>query len=201
MSDSGRERLTKALDLSGVFLNAQQSKTINLKGIDFFRAIVPVMVVNPTNDPMDFIVPERLGTLKVILTENPDAGDSQLTHTVPIGLRWNILSIRMVLTTEETVADRTVRISFGDSARTYFKNVSGAVQTATSAKEYFFVPGYGFQETSFDLNGDIRIALPSELTMIAGDIMTVGATNFQTGAFKDDWGQGEIRVEEFVTED
>lgn len=67
------------------------------------------------------------------------AGDAVDTYTVPAGKRNQILSIKITLTADATVANRFITASITDGTNTIWENQAGAITASATSIKYFII--------------------------------------------------------------
>lgn len=97
-------------------------------------------------------VPQRpsdgAGQIISITTANPAAG-ADFTLTVPTSRRWNLLSLRAVLSTSAAVANRNATLLVDDGANTFFSSPSGANIVASTNERIVASPDLPFINDGF----------------------------------------------------
>lgn len=87
------------------------------------------------------------------------ADDSDKSFTVPVGVEWEILTIRAELTATATVGNRRVTVEVQDGSSNVLARIqAGLLQIATQSIGYNFAPGLADQTSA--VNGDLNTALP-----------------------------------------
>jgi hypothetical protein len=104
------------------------------------------------------------GVIRVIPGTFPAAGN-ELQETVPSGRRWTLLSLRIVLTTSATVANRFPGFGFDDGSNVFFAVKSSVAQPAGQVIAYHIVPGAQFYN---DTGGVILIPAPNLIPLKVG---------------------------------
>jgi hypothetical protein len=113
--------------------------------------------------------------VKTLVGSGSVAGNVPASFTVPTGVRWRLIGIISVLTTDAVVANRTVVVQ-PDIAR----SESGVVQTASiSNRNYYFYNG--FQSTVVSASGFVYVQLPPNLFLDSGTTINQTITNGDAG--------------------
>lgn len=110
----------------------------------------------------------------------PAAG-AQAAQVVPDGQIWELESVRIVLTTDATVANRTVNVAIYNSAGTAtLWTGSDILHTASQGATYYFAPS-ARQSASFAIGGFAVSPLPYPITLTSGDEIRTRTINMQAG--------------------
>ena len=139
---------------------------------------------------------EGSGLRHLVTGTNPAAG-AEISEAVPTNARWKIRGIFIQLTTDVTVIDRRVAVTFDDGANMYYLKASGGVHPASLTKNYHPTPGYNIDDAAFDAQGSIRIPLPPDVILSAGYRIRSVTANLQAG---DNFGAPLLDVEEWIEE-
>lgn len=95
------------------------------------------------------------------------ADDSDKTFTVPAGFMWNIISIRVELTTTATAGNRQICIEITDGTNVILKVMAGIVQAANLARYYNFYGGAP-NLTAFINTSHLTNPIPDGLMLLPG---------------------------------
>jgi hypothetical protein len=79
------------------------------------------------------------GTLRSVTGTTPAAG-ADISEVVPVGTRWQLLSLFAQLTSAVAVASRQVNLTLDDGANIFYETPNGPVQAASLVWEYNFAP-------------------------------------------------------------
>lgn len=102
----------------------------------FVTANVPLIWPgSPSVQPID-----GAGCLRSITGTTPGAG-ANISETVPVGARWELLAFTATLTTDVNVANRIVALTLDDGATVFFRYVSSANQAASGTIVYQWAEG------------------------------------------------------------
>ena len=124
------------------------------------------------------------GNYEVITFADPAAG-AEFSYTVPAGERFEIIALRIRLTTAVAVANRAVHLRFRDaSANVIYGSVSNVNQTASFIGEYNFGSGLGtvgeLSTQEFEAYGP----MPKGFIMLPGWTIVTVTSNIQAA---DQW--------------
>jgi len=114
------------------------------------------------------------------------ADDSDKSFTVPANREYQILYIRVNLTTTATATDRQLEVRVEHAAGTLVATLAraGAVQAPSLAREYIFGAGLadltGFRDTDF-----LTTPLPNGTVLYAGDVLRILDNNAVDAAADD----------------
>jgi hypothetical protein len=127
-------------------------------------------------------------TTDVVVTANPAAG-AEWSIVVPAGTTWSLRSIRGVLVTDATAANREVSLVMTDAGAVVINAPVGVTQIATQTRNYnwFAAAARGAGTTSLD----VTTPLPA-LTLHAGAAIGSQTLNLQAA---DDWGPTVLTVD------
>lgn len=131
------------------------------------------------------------GALRSITGNNPALG-AECSDTVPAGARWLVRSWFAQLTTDATVANRTVTLIIDDGANILFRVDASAAQTASQIRQY---EAYD-TGVAPDLSGStFRLPAPFPLDLVAGSRIRTSTAGIVAG---DDFTAPQLLVEERI---
>jgi len=122
---------------------------------------------------------------------NPPAG-AGFTVTVPVHARWELRTLRFILTASGVAATRTVLIGIADAAGNAFFGCQAVVtQTAGQGISYTLSAA----PNTPHVGGDYEMSLPASLPLLPGDVLTVTVQGIDPG---DQISAIVYRVEEWI---
>ena len=132
------------------------------------------------------------GYVRDIAGTQPAAGVA-INEFVPTGARWELVSLRAILTTNATVANRRPRLRIATQSNI----VAGASATATIAasSSATFYWSQGMTESAAIGTDHFFQGLPSGIQMLAGGLIEVGGDNIQAG---DQYSPPSYKVREWL---
>jgi len=133
------------------------------------------------------------GLLRLVLGTDPAAG-SEVVETVPTNAVWRILSVRVSLVTDSTVANRRPALYLDDGTTTLFVLRAAAVQAAGLTRTYHFIRS--FPNPTLDDTSQQYIWLP-DIKLRGGYRIRTSTENLQAG---DDYTQPVLLMEEWIEE-
>lgn len=124
---------------------------------------------------------DSAGLVKINTFSNPGAGANlAYTHPNVVGSRtmWEIICLRFVLTTDATVATRTVILSHGSGGVTVANRISSVTQLLGLGYTYFFDPNWPLVS---GLTGGFNIVHSNlfKTCIMPGDTLVTAITNLQ----------------------
>lgn len=132
------------------------------------------------------------GVLRSIAGTTPGAG-VEISETVPAGARWELLSLRAVLTTAVAVANRVVTVTLDDGTTVYGQYPTGLSEPASSAYSYNY--GQGLARFA-DVSPTALVGgLPINIRLGAGHRIRTATANLQAA---DQWGSLQYLVREWL---
>ncbi len=134
---------------------------------------------------------EGPGLISTVTGTNPVAG-AEFTMTVPTGARWRLVSVYGYLTTNATVANRTVHLIVDNGSTSVCYVAAQTAQTASQDIEYTF--GATLPSVATTAAASVN-PLPEQLHLVAAYRIRTFTTNLQAG---DDWGAPRVLVEEWI---
>lgn len=134
---------------------------------------------------------EGPGALRTIVGTNPAAG-AEVLETVPTGARWRLLAVRLVLTTDATVANRATALTLDDGANQFARFAPSSVNTASTAVSHTFTSvGASFTSQGFTS----PLLDPAAALLLAGYRIGTQTSNIQAA---DDYAAPILLVEEWI---
>lgn len=118
------------------------------------------------------------GDIKQVALTVPAAG-ANLSYTVPVGQRWNVLGLTLTLDTNATVADRQMFVFFNRSSIPFSACLTQALQTAGNIYQYIFAPG--LTSAAAAVSDIVMVQMQTDLFLSAGDTITTLVSNLQAG--------------------
>jgi len=137
---------------------------------------------------------EGPGVPRLVTGSNPAVG-AEVSESVPINARWKVKRVRNVLTTDDTVVNRTPRLLLDDGTSTIYERDTGATQPASETRQHDWVAGYPVVDTSYA--GGIRVPLIEDAILFQGWRIRTFTSNMQAG---DKYSAPLIYVEEWIEE-
>ena len=135
---------------------------------------------------------EGRGLIRLIVGTNPAAGE-EISETVPAGVRWRLISLRAILATNATVANRTPRLQLVDGAHPFFTSgVSATVTASTTSVFSFAVVG---QEDTTSPSAAVQ-CIPDNLILLPDQKITTVTGAMEEG---DNWDVPVLLVEEWIS--
>lgn len=132
------------------------------------------------------------GTIRTIIGTTPAAG-TEINEVVPVNRRWELLSLRALLTTSATVANRQPLFAIKDAVGDIdFTSQSGIAQAASLAWNYTLAP-FGFPATQNLL--EVSMPLFPKRILGSGYIINTSTTGLQAG---DQWSAPRYTVLEWA---
>jgi hypothetical protein len=95
------------------------------------------------------------------------ADNSDKTFTVPANYMWELLSIRVELTTTATAGNRQLCIEITDGTNVILKIIVGIVQAASLARYYNFYKN-AVDLTAFRDTSHLTTPLPADIVLLPG---------------------------------
>lgn len=135
---------------------------------------------------------EGAGYVYTRVGTNPAAG-ATIAETVPDNARWELQSLRIILTTDATVANRQIVIILGDAIRTLLQIIGSATQPASTTYTYECAQGMPF--TGALAQTIVPLPLPRAFELGPTDRILVGGFNLQAG---DDFAAPVLRIREWL---
>jgi hypothetical protein len=124
-----------ATDYATIYLLVNGNRAFSLaQGI-----ITPLDGISWPNS-MELTATQQFGAFETITIPDPAAG-ANLNYLIPANQIWQIHDVMVFISTDATVANRTVRLQFGESGQYYLIRSSGTVITANQNVETHFIPG------------------------------------------------------------
>lgn len=143
-------------------------------------------------------IPRRGSVIEVITGADPSAG-AEITHTVPAGQVWRLLSIMLTLVTDATAANRRPSISISDGTNEIALALNGsAVQAASLTMQHYFAIGLGGSSTSLvarDVGTAAAQAALPDIILPAGFVITSDTDLIESG---DNYDVPLMLVERYV---
>jgi hypothetical protein len=121
---------------------------------------------------------EGAGALRTIVGTIPAAG-AEVSETVPTGARWELVSLKLNLTTSATVATRAVQLVFTVSASVLFQVGAVSTQPATTTALHDWFQGGPLP--GLDISGNKLAPLPVGLRLPGGATITTVTSSIQVG--------------------
>lgn len=134
------------------------------------------------------------GRLRSITGTDPAAG-TQILETVPTNARWKLKTLRILLTTNGTVANRRLIVIIDDGAIEIWRVRTPVDQTASTARNYLY--SMGRQKDTAFVTDEIHLPLPDDLVLFQGWRVRTITDNMQAG---DNYGPPQLLVEEWIEE-
>lgn len=132
------------------------------------------------------------GLTAATTVSNPAAG-ADWTYTVPAGLQQTLISVRAVLTTSATVANRFPVLRITSPTGQILADVSAlAAQTAGTTITYVWMAG----APANNVNNVQQMALPSGLRLLGGSTIQTITSGIQAG---DQWSAITITYTQFIS--
>lgn len=114
----------------------------------------------------------------------------------PTNTKWRVTQVKFVLTTDANVANRLVHIEVTDGTAVYWTSFPAPAQTASQTRTYLYSKDRTIDETAFDANGMIRLAMPEIwLSTVTTQQLRSLISNIQA---TDDTSSLQISVEEWI---
>ena len=131
------------------------------------------------------------GALRSRAGTDPAAG-ADVSETVPTGARWRFLSLRVVLVTDGTAANRTPNLVFDDGTTVFAMAAPNFNMAASLTFQYHFVAS-GVTHVHTSASG--QVAAPANLILPAGFRIRTSTGSIQAG---DNFGAPQLLVEEWL---
>lgn len=155
---------------------------------DLVGAVYNSVAPAPTNGQQTALQMDANGNLRTnpygqigcVQTMIASATGSQPSVTVPASTKWLLQSVSVALTTNATVANRTMQITLTDGSGNFYLvgEVGSGVQTASLTIRYSFAPGLGLQGSVIANN--VLAPFPSVL-LGPGHKLATAITGIQAG--------------------
>jgi hypothetical protein len=131
------------------------------------------------------------GRLRSITGTDPAAG-AEMSETVPAGVRWRFVSLKVALVTSAVVANRTTSFIFDDGTNSLLQIYNG-IAVAASAAQTYNVGDFG---TFGSIAGTFSlVSAPATLILPAGARIRTTTNNLDVG---DNYGAPQYLVEEWL---
>lgn len=132
------------------------------------------------------------GTISYVTGTNPAAG-SEISQTVPAGVRWKLKSVRFVLVTSATVANRFVNFIVDDGTTNIFDVYYPTAHTASLTVAYYAAP-LGVTQTGLlgPATNRIYFNIPADMELLPGYRIRTTTTGIDAG---DDFAAPTMYVE------
>jgi len=134
---------------------------------------------------------EGPGVLRSVTGTDP-AANVEITETVPTNARWLLHAIRFTLTTDATVANREVSLTFDDGALVFARVPSRVTHAASLAIAYSAYRDAALEAVAQDTERSIRLPW---LMLQGGHRVSTVTTNRQAG---DNFSAPQLLVEEWI---
>jgi hypothetical protein len=136
------------------------------------------------------------GGIKVYTVSNPSAG-ADWTYTIPSNARFKVISVKAVLTTSSSVADRRASLVFDDGTNISWYSLSNQLQAASATNVYQVSPGM-VNSTLTTAAGTVYQSLSMAPVQLSEDFRIRSSTiNIQAA---DQWSAIVVTVEEWIEE-
>lgn len=132
------------------------------------------------------------GALRVLVAAVPGAG-ADVSETVPVGARWELVSLRGILTAGAAVANRLVSLVLDDGANVFFQDTGGFSQVASTAATYCFAQGSS--KLAVPTNTLVPGNAPNDNRLSAGFRIRTSTTGIQAA---DQWSLVIYEVREWL---
>lgn len=132
------------------------------------------------------------GYVRSLTGTNPALG-SNASETVPTGARWQLLELRVRLTTGVVVATRRPFVVLSQGGNAQLTSVQPGTMVASSAQDWYWAMGAWLSTSLSSLAG--LAGLPQETILIAGDQISLSAENISGG---DDFDAPIFTVREWL---
>lgn len=132
------------------------------------------------------------GTIMTVVGTDPAAGQ-EFSHTVPAGVRWELISLQAPLVTDATVSNRVAQFIVDDGVNTLFFTSSVILQAASLTINYNLYP-IGYAQTNYQSR--VTVPIP-DFTLLTGWRVRSVTFSMQAG---DNWGPPILTVKEWVTQ-
>lgn len=133
-----------------------------------------------------------LSTTRVVTGTDP-AATAEVSVTVTAGKEWRVESVKFVLVTNATVANRLPAISIDDGTTEFWRFRSTVAQTASLTWTYYFLASIDTEINRSAVN-EMYEPLPSGLLLGPGWRILTTTAGIQTG---DNYGAPVLYVTEF----
>ncbi len=128
----------------------------------------------------------------MVVGSDPAAG-VEIAEAVPRGELWRVLSIRAVLVTDGTAANRQVTFVFGDGTTTFFVTGPNANQVASQTMGYNLCR-VGVKGNLSSAGVEVHAPLPPGFRLLPGFTIATLTGNFQSG---DNWSAPILGVRKY----
>lgn len=135
---------------------------------------------------------EGPGYVHLVSGSNPAAG-AECSESVPTNSRWRLIAVYLNLTTDATVATRTINLIIDNGTSIIWKGAAWGSQTASQSPTYSAAQALNPDSSS----GSRQQSLPSNNLLFAGYRIRTLTTNLQAG---DDYAIPRYLVEEWIEE-
>lgn len=122
---------------------------------------------------------KMLGRIITVIGTDPAAG-VEVADNVPAGEIWELISVRFVLVTDATVANREVRLFISDGSNNIFRSGTGVLQVASLTINYF-AAAFGFRGALDNAGLELAIPIPPGLILLPAYVLGTATFNLQAG--------------------
>lgn len=127
-----------------------------------------------------------------ILNGTDPAPGVEVSESVPLRTRWRVAGLSATLTTDATVATRTVRFRINTAGAEVYRAASSITQTASQVIRYLFTDGVPFSSLAAELS---VVPIPRQAVLVEGHVLATATLNLQAG---DDWSSVRLWVEDWI---
>lgn len=137
----------------------------------------------------------RLAELLPVASADPAAG-AEISHTVPAGKHWKLLSVAVPLVTSAVAGNRRVSLVFDDGTNVFWRGISPNDQAASLTHDYSWGLKAGIS-TGGTADTVKSSSLPELVLKPGYRIRTITAALDPTGGTGDNFGVARLYVVEF----
>lgn len=105
------------------------------------------------------------GSIRLVAGSTPAAG-AEFSETVPTGVRWELLSFKVTLTTSAAVSNRRVYLTIDDGATRWYAASANLVQAASQGWDYIYAPAEASNQDT--TRGVIMVPIGAGLKLLSG---------------------------------
>jgi hypothetical protein len=135
---------------------------------------------------------EGQGLLRSLAGATPAAG-AEIAETVPVGVRWHLLALKVQLATSATVANRIPRLILDDTVNAFFVAEPNAALVASSTYQVQWAAG--ISGSTIGSSNGVYLPLPSPLLLSQSWRIRTLTSGIQAG---DQYGSVAYLVREWI---